>query len=237
MNPDKKIKVLVIDDSEVTHTFLKSFLEEYNFVVYTCNDGLEGIQKSAELKPDLIFLDLMMPNLDGIKMLQVKNVLKDIKDIPVIVISGNTARRNVLAATEAGANGVISKPLKNDVIIKNVNEVLGYDAFKGYRPDKISMNESNEMKANLLQIFFDLFPQKKQALQQAIRSKNIQKVHEVAHDLKGSGGTVGLPHISAICAEIEGKDVKSATDWVFIEFKCNELFQEIFKIIDQKNNR
>ena len=118
INNGKKNKVLIVDDSDVILHTLKDFFEDYNFEVITCSDGLEGIQKAAEEKPDLIILDLMMPNIDGIKMLQVKNVLEDIQNIPVLVISANTAKRNVMAALEAGAHRVISKPLDQQLIIK-----------------------------------------------------------------------------------------------------------------------
>ncbi|RMD49886.1 MAG: response regulator, partial [Ignavibacteria bacterium] len=84
------IKVLVVDDSDIIKHSLRKFLSEYNFEVFVSNDGLEGIEKARTEKPNLILLDLMMPNFDGLKMLQVLKVFDEIKDIPVIVISGNT---------------------------------------------------------------------------------------------------------------------------------------------------
>lgn len=117
--------VLIVDDSDIIRHSLKNFFEDYKFQVVTCNDGLEGIQKAIKHKPRVIFLDLLMPNLNGLKMLQVIKVMDELKDIPVIVISGNANKTNVLAAIEAGAERVISKPLKKTIIIRNVNEVLG----------------------------------------------------------------------------------------------------------------
>ncbi|MBZ0199566.1 MAG: response regulator, partial [Ignavibacteriaceae bacterium] len=122
MSSEKKITVLVVDDSDIIRNSLRNFFQDYNFEVITCHDGLEGIQKTKEHRPSLIFLDLMMPNFDGVKMLQVIKVLDELKNIPVIVISANTNRSNVLASIEAGAERVISKPLQKDVIIKHVNE-------------------------------------------------------------------------------------------------------------------
>ncbi len=68
MNEDK-ITILIVDDSDIVRHSLKNFFSDYNFEVITCTDGLEGIQKAAESKPAIIFLDLMMPNLDGVKIL------------------------------------------------------------------------------------------------------------------------------------------------------------------------
>ncbi len=123
-NPKQKINILVVDDSDIIRNSLRNFFSEYHLDVITCLNGLEGIQKAIEHKPCLIILDLLMPNFDGIKMLQVIKVIDDLKKIPVIVISGNTNRSNVLASLEAGADRVISKPLQKEVIIKNINEVL-----------------------------------------------------------------------------------------------------------------
>ena len=117
--------VLIVDDSEVTRHALQSFFLDCNLNVITSIDGLEGVQKALEYKPVIIFLDLLMPNLNGVKMLQLIKVMDELKHIPVVVISGNTNKRNVLAAIEAGAERVISKPLKKEIIIHAVNDILG----------------------------------------------------------------------------------------------------------------
>ena len=123
---DKKAKrtILVIDDEELICQSLKTFFNDFNIDVVSCSDGLEGIQKAIEIKPCIMFLNSPMPNIDSIKMLKVFKILNDIKNIPVIIISGNTDKKNVLAAIEAGADKVITKPLQKDVIIKTVNEVM-----------------------------------------------------------------------------------------------------------------
>ncbi len=228
------IKILVVDDSDVILNSLKHLFEEYAIDVFTCTDGLEGIQKAAELQPNLIFLDLMMPNLDGLKMLQVKHVLKDIKDIPVIVISANTARRNVLAAIEAGADKVISKPLKKEILLKAVSEVLGEDVFVALPKNPLSSNDQKLISNKLVDFFLQAFPEKKQSIQQALRKKDIELLRSTVHEIRGAGGTIGQPKITTISGEIEDKEIESATDWVFIEFKCNELFQEVYKLKEVK---
>ena len=86
---------------DIIRNSLKKFLSEYDVDVVTCSDGLEGLQRAVEIKPHLIFLDLLMPNLDGIRLLRVMKVLEDLKHIPVIIISGHTDKSNVLAVTES----------------------------------------------------------------------------------------------------------------------------------------
>jgi len=236
-NSGKKNKVLIVDDSDVILHTLKDFFEDYNFEVITCTDGLEGIQKAAEEKPDLIILDLMMPNFDGIKMLQVKNVLKDIQNIPVLVISANTAKRNVMAALEAGAHRVISKPLDQQLIIKYVNEILGGGALSESNvKNQLNDNDKFEIKRNVLKFFIDSFDIKRRMISDALKRKDAEKLKTVIHEIKGAGGTIGYPELTNISKEIEEKEFKLTTDWVFAEMKCDRLFKEVQQIEKEFNN-
>ncbi len=224
-----KEKILIIDDSNEILMFLKRFLESKGFMVYTSTDGVEGIQKAIEVKPAVIFLDLMMPNLDGLKMLNVKKVLDEIKDIPVIVISANTARRNVIAALEAGADKVLSKPLKNEKILEYINEVIGKESV-AISEDLLSEDEVLEFKNDLTEYFLDSFPEKKEKLTNAIRNRNVRELKTTIHEIKGAGGTMGYPQLTELSEEIEKREFNTPTDWVFAEFKCNEIFQVVNSI-------
>ncbi len=225
----RKIKVLIVDDSDVILTSLKTFFEEYDFEVLTCIDGLQGIQKTSEFKPDIIFLDLMMPNFDGIKMLQVKKVLKEIKDIPVIVISANTAKSNVLAAIEAGADRVISKPIKDDAIIKNMNELLGADLFQASKRT-FSANDSRDVQNHLKKFFLDSFPAKRQMLTEALMKKNPSLLRMIIHEIKGAGGTIGYPILTEISQDIMERNLDNQNDWMYVELKVGQLLQKVDQI-------
>ncbi len=124
-NPGENKLILIVDDSPVIRTSLKEYFSGYDIDIVTCSDGLEGIKKAVETIPDLIFLDILMPNLDGLKMLQVIKVIENVKQVPVIVISGNTNRTNVISAIEAGADSVISKPISKENLFRKINELLG----------------------------------------------------------------------------------------------------------------
>ena len=223
--------ILVVDDSDIIRHFLKNFFSDYNFDVVTCQDGLEGIQKAAEHKPVLIFLDLMMPNLDGVKMLQVIKVLEDLKNIPVIVISGNTNRTNVLAAIEAGADRVISKPLQKEIIIKNLNELFGSDFLaKQKRKKMFSQTESDNLKKQLCKKFIDTFAPKKALIIESLNSKDHLKLKMVVHEIKGTGGMIGFPTLSSISNLIEERLSYSKIDWAQIKLMCDQLLEIVEEI-------
>lgn len=229
--PSVKIKVLVVDDSDIIRHALKTFFEDYNFDVITCLDGLEGLQKAAEFRPNIIFLDLMMPNFDGLKMLQVIKVLDDLKKIPVIVISANTDRRNVLAAIEAGADRVLSKPLQKEAIIKYVNEILGSETLSKSRKMKtISDNEKDDIQKNLIRFFLNSFPEKKKRMQIALESNNKDLLRAIFHELRGNGGTIGYQALTTLSAEVEDKILSNTFDWSYLALKCEQIFAMVNEI-------
>jgi len=231
MKNKEKLSVLIVDDSDITKHSLKHFFEEYNFEVITCNDGLEGIQRAIEYKPEIIFLDLMMPNLNGIKMLQVIKVMDDLKHIPVVVISGNTNKQNVMAAIEAGAEKVLSKPLKKEVIIRCVNEILGEEVLKKIDKDSIITEEENlELRQQLVKFFLRSFPEKRKAIVESLNSENRELLKVVIHEIKGTGGMIGYPELTVLSSRVMGKLSNPNVDWESIRFEINELFNVINKI-------
>lgn len=219
------IKILIVDDSNVIRHALKTFFEEHRFDVITCDDGMEGIQKSIEHKPDLIFLDLMMPNVDGVKMLQILKMIDSLKNIPVIIISGNTNRSNVLAVIESGADRIISKPLKKEVIVKNMIELLGKDRV-GFLEKNARFNEfeSTELVQQLRKHFLNSFVQKKKFLLNGLETRNEDLVKAVAHEIKGAGGSIRYPQLTTIGEEIERMISDGNVDWDIIKMKCNQIF-------------
>lgn len=225
-----KTKILIVDDSDVILNSLKTFFEDFDFNVITSSDGLDGIQKTAEVKPDLIILDLMMPNFDGIKMLQVKKVLKDIRNIPVLVISANTARSNVLAALEAGADKVISKPIDDEELKRNVNELLGGNNFSSISSSSFSSIDKSEIKNKLAEFFIESFQMKKEMIKSALREKNENMLRMAVHEIKGAGGTIGYPELTELSSLILEKEYNNPSDWLFAEIKCNQIFLTVDQI-------
>ncbi len=227
----EKVKILVIDDSDVIRNSLKKFLSEYDVEVITCNDGLEGLQKSVELKPQLIFLDLMMPNLDGIRLLRVLKVLEDVKHIPVIIISGHTDKTNVLAAMEAGAEKIVSKPLAKESLIKSINDVLGINFLASAKKlVQFSSAEKDQISRELKKYFANSLLQKKETIQKAIASNSKDLLQLIIHELKGSSGTIGYTEISEQCKEIENVMQSSENSWAEITIRCESLLSNLTEI-------
>ena len=235
-NPSEKIKILVVDDSDVILHALKNFFQDYQLEVVTCHDGLEGVQKAIETKPGLIILDLMMPNLDGVRMLKVIKVMDDIKDIPVIVISGNTNRRNVMAAIEAGAEQVLSKPLKKELLKRSISEVLGPEFLKKAKKSAAKSKNSNDLENDedfikeLRRYFLNSFSSKIELIDSGLKDKKLQNLRSVFHELKGSGATINVPELTKIGAEVEQKIDENHKDWDYYQTEWNKVLGIVNKL-------
>jgi CheY-like chemotaxis protein len=233
----RSVKVLIVDDSDVIKKSLKDFFRGYDFHVFTCSDGLEGIRLAAEKKPDLIFLDLMMPNVDGIKMLEVKNVISEIKHIPVIVISGNTVKSNVIAAMEAGATKVISKPIDERILKEAVNEILEGDYFQAPSVHVIPTEKSREIKNDLLKIFLEKYPEIKHKIADSLRRRDPQDLKNYVHQIKGTGATIGYPELTDLAQEVMNLGFVTPSDWVFAEIRTSQIFRKVEEIKKQLRER
>ena len=120
----EKIKILIADDNLDFVTTLSSHLNEEDDmeVVHICRDGTDTITKIKELKPDILLLDVIMPHLDGIGVLETLN--KENISLPITIILSAVGQDLVTSqAIAQGANYYILKPFEIDVLIKRIREL------------------------------------------------------------------------------------------------------------------
>lgn len=101
--------ILIIDDELTVRSVLEEILHGRGYEIHLAGNGEEGLQKFKELSPDLVLLDLNMPEMDGFGFLEaVKPTREDTYE--VIVITGNTENRKVVKCYDLGAEGILRKP-------------------------------------------------------------------------------------------------------------------------------
>ncbi len=115
-----KYQVLLVEDSKAVQQMYRNKLIMEQFAVVTADNGMEAIKALSVSRPDIILLDLMMPIMDGYKVLQVVKTDQKMKDIPVIVFSAKGQPDEVEKAIGLGAAGFIVKSITkpNDVVEK-----------------------------------------------------------------------------------------------------------------------
>lgn len=117
-------KILLIDDEEDILEILSYNLKKEGYEVHTATDGTSGIQKAKEIFPDLILLDVMMPEKDGIETCQELRQIKEFQKTLIVFLSARSEEFSQLAGYDAGANDYIVKIIKPKILISKVNALL-----------------------------------------------------------------------------------------------------------------
>ena len=117
-------KILLIDDEQDILEILSYNLEKEGYQVFTANNGNEGIVKAKEIIPDLILLDVMMPEKDGIETCQEMRQIKELQKTLIVFLSARSEEFSQLAGFDAGANDYVVKIIKPKVLISKVNALL-----------------------------------------------------------------------------------------------------------------
>ena len=120
----KQKKILLIDDEQDILEILSYNLEKEGYLVSTATNGNEGIEKAKEIIPDLILLDVMMPEKDGIETCQDLRKIKELQKTLIVFLSARSEEFSQLAGFQAGANDYVVKIIKPKVLISKVNALL-----------------------------------------------------------------------------------------------------------------
>jgi CheY-like chemotaxis protein len=119
-------KILIVDDDTLMHLLYRNHLERAGFQVLTAKNGREAVEVAARELPQLIFMDVMMPETDGLTALRELQKSDATKSIPVIVVTANvseyTASRK--EATMGGAAGFLSKPISPKQMLEEIRRQL-----------------------------------------------------------------------------------------------------------------
>ncbi|HTI97437.1 MAG TPA: response regulator [Dongiaceae bacterium] len=118
------IKVLSVDDSRTIRLIVGKAFRPYDCVVCEAGNGEEGLATAAREKPDLILLDVTMPVMDGVTMLTKLKEDPELKAIPVIMLTAESGRDNVLHIARLGVRDYLVKPFKEDQLIEKAGRVV-----------------------------------------------------------------------------------------------------------------
>ena len=119
-------KILVVDDQPINVQLLKRKLERENMIVTTAYSGREALELVATDKPDLILLDVMMPEMDGIEVCQRLQADDETRSIPIIFITARTSKEGKIEGLGVGAVDYITKPIDLDETLARVQTQLRF---------------------------------------------------------------------------------------------------------------
>jgi two-component system phosphate regulon response regulator PhoB len=124
MSANKVHRILVLDDEPDVTELLEYKLEQEGYRVQVLNDPLEFVAKVREFEPDLMVLDIMMPELNGLQLCRIARSDPSMKQIPIIFLSARGDTEDRIKGLETGADDYLSKPFNANELILRINNIL-----------------------------------------------------------------------------------------------------------------
>lgn len=124
--PVEKVKklALVVDDSLTMRKALSRILEKDGMEVVTANDGIDAMQKLADLQPDVVLTDIEMPRMDGFELAKQLRESDKTRFLPLVMISSRSANKHHEHAKAVGVNAFLGKPVQDDVLLQAVHTLM-----------------------------------------------------------------------------------------------------------------
>jgi DNA-binding response OmpR family regulator len=116
--------VLVLEDEPAVQTLIYKQLAAHGFDVAVAGDGLDGLMKLEQRRPDLIICDVMMPNLDGMEFVKAIKSHDKTQKIPVIFLTAKTDPRSMIDGINVGARFYVTKPFQLDDLLTKIQRAL-----------------------------------------------------------------------------------------------------------------
>jgi two-component system, OmpR family, alkaline phosphatase synthesis response regulator PhoP len=117
--------IMVVDDNPDIITIVRTILEGKGFNVLSASSGAECLEALKSQKPDLIVLDIMMPEMDGLEVLTRLKSTTEFTNIPVVLLTAKVQYEDVLGGYKLGADYYITKPFTSTQLINGINLLLG----------------------------------------------------------------------------------------------------------------
>jgi two-component system phosphate regulon response regulator PhoB len=129
MGIDRKTILIVEDEPNVAEMFVEMFRVS-DYEVYKCLTSSDALELARQYQPDLIVMDVMMPEISGLTVLQQIRAVAGLETLPVIVVSSNALPKDIQAGLDAGATAYLAKPISYPELIYIVNEVIDRESIE-----------------------------------------------------------------------------------------------------------
>ena len=171
-----KWQVLIVEDEEKIRSVVERYLTHNDYDVITAADGETAMYQAKKYRPDLIVLDIMLPDMNGFDILKKMRKIDALKEIPVIFLSGLQEAETVIEGLEIGADDYIIKPFDPNILVAKINVL-----YRRLHPEDQSSTEK------IIEIFEQLTYQERKILQWIEKGYTNK---EIADKLKLTEGTI-----------------------------------------------
>lgn len=148
------MKILIVDDEENILKIVEAYLVAKNYQVFRAMDGEEALRKAETIRPDLIVLDLMLPDISG---LEVCRRIRKSSSVPMIMLTARTTEQDILSGLQIGADHYMTKPFSPKELVARVQTVL-----------RRSHPEPQEVKWSFEGGLLEIYPDNKQVFKKGV---------------------------------------------------------------------
>lgn len=117
-------KILLVDDSETVLMMERMILEKESYQVVMARDGQEGIAKAVEVKPDLILMDVVMPNMNGFEAVKWLRQMEETKSLPIVMVTTKSEMESMETGYVSGCSDYVIKPIDSLELLTKVKNLL-----------------------------------------------------------------------------------------------------------------
>lgn len=148
MTDSSSAKILVVDDERDILDFIQYNLEKENFEVHTCSDSTKVVELAAKIRPHLILLDIMMPELDGVELCKMLRAEEEFNDTLIAFLTARGEDFSEIAALEAGGDDYIVKPIRPRTFISRIRALIRRSQWSGTRVEDEQILEIGDLVIN-----------------------------------------------------------------------------------------
>lgn len=141
MSDKPKLRVLVVDDEEDIIEIVTYNLEKEGYEVSAATDGMQAVKKARTFQPDLILLDIMMPNQDGVETCRQIRDIPELKNTFIVFLTARSEEYSEVAAFDVGADDYIHKPIKPRALVSRIGALFRRDNKKEPDSTKIEIRD------------------------------------------------------------------------------------------------
>jgi len=194
---DKK-KILIVDDEEQNVRLLSSLLKAEGYVTDTASNGLEAVEKVKTAPPDLVLMDIMMPDMDGYEACSLIKSDAESTNIPVVIVTALSDRESKLRGLEVSANEFLTKPIDRIELILRVKNLL---RIKEYEDFVLRHNQVLEDEVRKRTYDLQLAMEEVEAAHQEIKESYIETIYRLtlAAEFKDEDTATHIKRISYYC--------------------------------------
>jgi len=240
-------KILIADDHKALRLLFTRKISAGGHDVITAEDGDEAVVQAMKHKPDLIILDVMMPNRNGYEACITMKATPELNNIPIILYSADESQEFITKGKNAGADACIRKTSKSSDLLSKIDEFLYKPKQRIEELEKEEEEESEkiifdptelfelvegdvDLIKDTIEIFMNEIPGQLSKIKESLSNENIQLIKEEAHSIKGAAASTGCIEIQELAFDIEQAAKNNKLD------QCKNMTESLEKAFERMQN-